>query len=78
MRAYYIYNTKDVQGCQDVKENNLTEVAVDRKTRTLFAENRKLLGIVKLCTYICYVEMRQNATDLKACGRGDFVPDAEG
>jgi len=32
------YNTKDIQTCQDVEQNNLTEVADDRKTRNLFAQ----------------------------------------
>jgi hypothetical protein len=35
------YNTKIIQPCQDVEENNLTEVADDRKTRTFFAQTRQ-------------------------------------
>jgi hypothetical protein len=35
------YNTKIIQTCQDVEENNLTEVADDRKTRTFFAQTRQ-------------------------------------
>ncbi|MBD1827535.1 hypothetical protein H6F71_08810 [Microcoleus sp. FACHB-61] len=34
---YYIYNTKNLQACQDVEENNVTEVGDDRKTRNLFS-----------------------------------------
>lgn len=32
-----IYNTKHLQVCQDVGENNLNEVADDRKTQTWLA-----------------------------------------
>lgn len=35
------YNTKIIQTCQDVEENNLTEVADDRNTRTFFAQTRQ-------------------------------------
>lgn len=44
LRHTTIYSTKYLQGCQDVEENNLTEVGDDRKTRTLFAQSRQLFG----------------------------------
>ncbi|MEG3840668.1 hypothetical protein [Microcoleus sp. herbarium14] len=44
----------------------------------MFALSANYLGTVKPCTYICYVDMRQNAGGPKAGGRGDFVPDADG
>lgn len=37
------YNTKHLQTCQEVGENNLTEVADDRKTQTLLAISQPII-----------------------------------
>jgi hypothetical protein len=37
------YNTKYLQVCQDVGENNLTEVADDRKTQTWLALSQAII-----------------------------------
>ena len=47
------YNTKDIQTCQDVEQKNLTEVADDRKTRTLLSETSQLFENCLALTYIC-------------------------
>ncbi|MEG4391363.1 hypothetical protein QUB30_02715 [Microcoleus sp. BROC3] len=43
-RRTTVYSTKYLQGCQDVEENNLTEVGDDRKIRTLFAQTSQLFA----------------------------------
>ncbi len=55
LRAYYIYNTKHLQGCQDVEENNLTEVAVDRKIRTLFALSPQIIWELSSPAHISFM-----------------------
>ncbi|WP_293332576.1 hypothetical protein [Microcoleus sp. CAWBG58] len=50
--SYYIYNTKYLQTCQDVAENNLTEVADDRKTQTWLAISQPIIGEVSSPAHI--------------------------